>query len=149
MVLQLEVLFIGTFHSLIFFLLSQVQDKLEDIPVLPKATTRESRELAKQLSVRCSKLRSKEARDLVDLLSSPHIQALIDCHDQVARISEHPITSKTESDSKLFPELNGMTGDTIRMVGVRKKTGEPLGLTVSHTFISFPSKTNFSTGRSR
>jgi hypothetical protein len=98
--------------------------------VLPKPVTKESKEIIKDLIVRCSKSKSKEAKELVDLLSTPHFKSLIECHDEVARISENPKPVKTDI-SKLFPELNGMTGETFRMVGVRKKNGEPLGLTVS------------------
>ncbi|XP_068904760.1 protein PALS2 isoform X1 [Tenebrio molitor] len=119
----------GLMDSPIMKNLVKVQDKLEDLPVLPKPVTKESKEIIKDLTVRCSKSKSKEAKELVDLLSTPHFKSLIECHDEVARISENPKPVKTDI-SKLFPELNGMTGETFRMVGVRKKNGEPLGLTV-------------------
>ena len=97
--------------------------------MLPKTVTKESKELIKDLSARCTKSKNKEAKELLDLLSNPFLKSLIECHDEVAQISENPKPVKTDL-SKLFPELNGMTGEAIRMVGVRKKDGEPLGLTV-------------------
>nr|XP_015835285.1 PREDICTED: MAGUK p55 subfamily member 6 isoform X3 [Tribolium castaneum] len=120
----------GLMDSPIMKNLVKVQDKLEDLPVLPKAATKEAQELVKDLSQRCSKSKNKDAKELFDLLSTPHFKSLIDCHDQVARISENPPKPVKTDISKLFPALNGMTGEAIRMVGVRKKDGEPLGLTV-------------------
>ncbi|XP_063913526.1 protein PALS2 isoform X1 [Zophobas morio] len=119
----------GLMDSPIMKNLVKVQDKLEDLPVLPKPVTKESKELIKDLSARCTKSKNKEAKELLDLLSNPFLKSLIECHDEVAQISENPKPVKTDL-SKLFPELNGMTGEAIRMVGVRKKDGEPLGLTV-------------------
>lgn len=55
------------------------------------------------------------------------MKALIGCHDEIAEIIENPRPSR-QAVQKLFPD--GMTGDAIRIVGVRKKPGEPLGLTV-------------------
>lgn len=101
--------------------------------MLPKPVTNDSKELIKELKLRCSKSKSKDAKELHDLLSTPHLNSLLDCHDEVAKISENPKPVKSDF-AKLFPELNGMTGDAIRMVGVRKKDGEPLGLTVTLIF---------------
>lgn len=105
----------------------QVQDRLEDPPVFPKPVSSEGRSLLKELQIRCSRSWNREARELATLLAGPHLKALIDSHDEIAQISENPRPEKTQPP-KLFP--NGMTGDAIRMVGVRKKPGEPLGLTV-------------------
>lgn len=63
------------------------------------------------------------------ILSKPAFKGLIDTHDEIAASVGNPKPLKSESTPKLFP--NGMTADAIRMVGVRKKHGEPLGLTVS------------------
>lgn len=93
--------------------------------------TRESKDLVKDVTLRCEKSKNRDAKELVDLLETPYIKSLIDCHDEIARITENPNPVKTDF-AKLFPELNGMTGEAIRMVGVRKKDGEPLGLTVTN-----------------
>lgn len=52
----------------------------------------------------------------------------MESHDQVADIIQNPKPNPKTEPPKLFP--NGMTNDAIRMVGVRKRDGEPLGLTV-------------------
>lgn len=55
-------------------------------------------------------------------------RALLESHDQIADIIQNPKPNPKTEPPKLFP--NGMTNDAIRLVGVRKKDGEPLGLTV-------------------
>lgn len=118
-------------------ILFQVQDRLEDPPSLPKPISSSSKDLVKDLSLRCSKSRNREAKELSELLNRPHLKALISTHDEVAEICERPKSAESEDLivktelSKLFP--NGMTGEAYRMVGVRKKAGEPLGLTVNRT----------------
>ncbi|KAJ8985832.1 hypothetical protein NQ317_012073 [Molorchus minor] len=104
-----------------------VQDRLEDPPTLPKPISLDSKTLLRELQLRCSRSWNRDAKELAGLLDGLHIRALFDSHDQIARISDNPKPEKTDSP-KLFP--NGMTGDAIRMVGVRKKPAEPLGLTV-------------------
>lgn len=118
--------------------LLKVQDRLEDCPVLPKPVARNSKDLLDDLTQRCKKngTKSKESRELVELLSTPHLQALLESHDEVAKISAEPPPPRKQSESassKSPSDLtsDGMTGEAIRMVGVRKKAGEPLGLTVS------------------
>ncbi|KAG5896715.1 hypothetical protein JTB14_014591 [Gonioctena quinquepunctata] len=105
----------------------KVQESIEDPPHLPKPVTKTSRSLLKEIQIRCSLSWNRDARELGSLLNSPYVTALIDCHDEIAKICENPNPDPSNSP-KLFP--NGMTGDAIRMVGVRKKPGEPLGLTV-------------------
>lgn len=78
------------------------------------------------------------------------LQALIDAHDQIgaiwlergsgvdeklALIEESRNT--TEADSS--PEENGdMPVETVKVVGLRKVPGQPLGLTVSQHLANFP-----------
>ncbi|KAJ8920583.1 hypothetical protein NQ315_004722 [Exocentrus adspersus] len=117
----------GLMDSPVLTNLVKVQDRLEDPPVFPKPVSSEGSGLLKDLQVRCGRSWNREARELATLLTSPHLKALLESHDEIAQISENPKTDNPEPP-KLFP--NGMTGDAIRMVGVRKKPGEPLGLTV-------------------
>ncbi|XP_056633390.1 protein PALS2 isoform X2 [Diorhabda sublineata] len=113
--------------SPILYSLVRVHEIEDDIPVTPKPVTTEGKDLLREVQIRCSLSWNLDARELGTLLNSPEIKTLLDCHDDIAKICENP---KPEGDNfpKLFP--NGMTGEEYRMVGVRKKPGEPLGLTV-------------------
>ncbi|XP_072378739.1 protein PALS2 isoform X1 [Diabrotica undecimpunctata] len=113
--------------SPILYSLVRVHEIEDDIPVIPKPESTEGRDLLKEVQIRCSLSWNIDARELGTLLNSPEIKTLIDCHDDIAKIYENPKPEKDNSP-KLFP--NGMTGEEYRMVGVRKKPGEPLGLTV-------------------
>lgn len=106
----------------------QVQETVDAPLPLPKPVTNKSKDLANELHIRCNCSWSREAKELAVILSSPALKSLIDTHDQIAASIETPHPTKPETTPKLFP--NGMTADAIRMVGVRKKSGEPLGLTV-------------------
>lgn len=106
-----------------------VQDRLEDHP--PKLSlpeTLSSVDLYKDIYIRCCRSWNRDARELAEILNRPHFRALLESHDKIGDITQNPRPDKKTEPPKLFP--NGMTNDTIRMVGVRKKTGEPLGLTV-------------------
>ncbi|XP_019867829.1 protein PALS2 isoform X1 [Aethina tumida] len=121
----------GLMDSPVMKNLVKVQDRLEDPPSNPKPISTNGKELLKDILLRCSRSRNRDVRELIALLSNPHVKALIDSHDEIAEIVEHPeiyLKQKKTETPKLFP--NDMTGDTMRMVGVRKKAGEPLGLTV-------------------
>lgn len=86
-----------------------------------------NKELLSDLTLRCSRAKSREGKELATILVNPHVRALLDIHDDIAETIREPGENHVE---KFLPEVNGMTGDTIRMVGLRKKPGEPLGLTV-------------------
>ena len=81
----------------------------------------------KELILRCNRSKLREARELARLLSKPHLQALINTHDQ---IGEGKGEYREPQIDQIFPEINGMPSETIRMVGIRRKYDEPLGLTV-------------------
>lgn len=105
---------------------------METPPCLPKPVTLDSSDLLRELTLRCSRSRNRDAQELATILNRPHIISLFSSHDEVADLVENPnqnlLPKKTDNTPKLFP--SGMTGEEIRMVGVRKKKGEPLGLTV-------------------
>ncbi|CAD7080129.1 unnamed protein product [Hermetia illucens] len=76
----------------------------------------------------CNGSSSTEAGELSNLLKSPHIKALLSSHDEIGEI----IDSESK-EGHLFPieYLNSdMPAETIKMVGLRRKPNEPLGLTV-------------------
>ncbi|CAG9840260.1 unnamed protein product [Diabrotica balteata] len=98
-----------------------------DISVIPKPESTEGRDLLKKVQIRCSLSWNIDARELGNLLNSPEINTLIDCHDDIAKIYENTKPEKNNLP-KLFP--NGITGQEYRIMGVRQKPGELLGLTV-------------------
>ncbi|CAG9858949.1 unnamed protein product [Phyllotreta striolata] len=102
----------------------EVEDEVLDPP---QPVTTEARDWLKEVQIRCSLSWNRDARELGTLLNSPELKHLVECHDDIAKAYNNPPSGKSHSP-KLFP--NGMTGEEYRMVGVRKKAGEPLGLTV-------------------
>ncbi|XP_030748146.1 MAGUK p55 subfamily member 6 isoform X2 [Sitophilus oryzae] len=119
----------GLMDSPVLKNLVKVQDRLEDRPpTLSPPENSNSQELSKDIHIRCTRCWNREARELADTLNRPHFRALLDAHDKVADIIRNPQPIRKTEPPKLFP--NGMNNDPIRMVGVRKKAGEPLGLTV-------------------
>lgn len=93
-----------------------------------------NKELLNELIFRCNRSRTREVRELGQILSKPHIGALIETHDDIGECVKN-IEPKTPDFDKILPNYNGMTGETIRIVGIRKKAGEALGLTVSYRII--------------
>lgn len=91
--------------------------------------------MCRNLAQRLSRARNSDARELSRILSKSHFKALIETHDEVgaqALVPKPPIDPRKVL-SKEFIEAteNGMPGaETIRMVGLRRKPNEPLGLTV-------------------
>lgn len=106
----------------------QVHEIEDDTVIPPQPTTTDGRDLLQEVQIRCSLSWNRDARELGTLLNSPELKALIECHDDIAKVFKNP-KPDTNNLPKLFP--NGMTGEEYRMVGVRKQAGEPLGLTVS------------------
>lgn len=94
-----------------------------------------NKELVVDLTWQCRKAKSREAKELADLLSRAHLRALINSHDEIAEDYKTPSPPKNAVAPKAEPEVDGMTGEAIRMVGIRKKPGEPLGLTVGGLLI--------------
>ncbi|CAG9768567.1 unnamed protein product [Ceutorhynchus assimilis] len=119
----------GLMDSPVLKSLVKVQDRLEvKPPTLSPPETLASLNIHKDIYIRCNRSWNRDARELAEIINKPHFRALLDSHDQVADITENPNPNRKKEPPKLFP--NGMTNDAIRMVGVRKKNGEPLGLTV-------------------
>ncbi|KAF5296104.1 hypothetical protein FQA39_LY02738 [Lamprigera yunnana] len=117
----------GLMDSPVMQRLVKVQDRLEDYPKLSKPVSLGNVALLKELVLRCNRSKLREARELGRLLSRPHVQALIDTHDQIGEGKGEYQELKID---QILPELNGMPGETFRMIGVRRKYDEPLGLTV-------------------
>lgn len=118
-----------------FYFPLQNQDKFEEEANELKPIQLNNISLCRSLVSRLSRARHIDARELARILSKPHVKALIETHDDIgarALIPKPPINPRNIL-SKEFIEAteNGMPGaETIRMVGLRRKPNEPLGLTV-------------------
>ncbi|CAH1175958.1 unnamed protein product [Phaedon cochleariae] len=107
------------------------QDSLDSPPPLAEPTTAAGRDLLHDVRLRGSRSWSREARELSALLGSPLLSGLVEAHDEIAR-RRGKIGGDGEPSAERRPKLfpDAMTGEAYRMVGVRKRPGEPLGLTV-------------------
>ncbi|XP_050701109.1 protein PALS2-like isoform X3 [Eriocheir sinensis] len=125
----------GLMDSPIMKALIKVQDTLEDGVGVVEPVSTGSGKLASQLLLLCEGSTSAPSQELAELLQRPHLLALLDTHDTIAdrRHAGEVITNGVNgchNNATFMPEENGYPVDTIRMVGLRKKPDEPLGLTV-------------------
>ncbi|KAK8389162.1 hypothetical protein O3P69_020855 [Scylla paramamosain] len=125
----------GLMDSPIMKALIKVQDTLEDGVGVVEPVSTGSTKLASQLHLLCEASTSAPSQELAELLQRPHLLALLETHDTIAE-RRHAGDATTNGVSgchnniTFMPEENGHPVDTIRMVGLRKKPDEPLGLTV-------------------
>ncbi|KAJ3609652.1 hypothetical protein NHX12_024168 [Muraenolepis orangiensis] len=74
------------------------------------------------------RLRDQSATELSSILQEPHFQSLLEAHDIVAsKCYEVPPPPEMANDAAVNNAL--MQADAVRMIGIRKKAGEPLGVT--------------------
>ncbi|KAM9738625.1 MAGUK p55 subfamily member 6b isoform 3-T3 [Menidia menidia] len=74
------------------------------------------------------KVKDDSAAELSRILLEPHFQSLLEAHDMVAsKCYEVPPPAETANDAAVNNAL--MQADAVRMIGIRKKAGEPLGVT--------------------
>ncbi|XP_066954136.1 protein PALS2 isoform X4 [Macrobrachium rosenbergii] len=130
----------GLMDSPIMKSLVKVQDTLEDGVGVVEPVSSGSSKLVSQIRLLCEASTSAPSQELADLLQRPHLLALLETHDTIADC-RHTGTLGNSSNSytgingchdnaTFMPEENGYPVDAIRMVGLRKKADEPLGLTV-------------------
>ncbi|XP_055632984.1 protein PALS2 isoform X2 [Toxorhynchites rutilus septentrionalis] len=130
----------------------KIQDKLEEVSPPLKPVRLNNVSLLREVVDRCTLSRNPNARELARIFRYPHFRALIHSHDEVgeitlAKLSNPPSersdgktpaspggSSGSELDGSLTNSVttagNGMPGETIKMVGIRRNPNEPLGLTV-------------------
>ncbi|XP_045458714.1 protein PALS2 isoform X2 [Melitaea cinxia] len=117
-------------------------DSEEDLFVKPVSL--DNVNIIKSLSeYRGNNIRTIEQAELAILLSRVHFKALIDAHDQIGKIWLERGSGVDEKTSKeeqkdiaesidISPGENGdMPVETVKVVGLRKVPGQPLGLTVT------------------
>ncbi|KAK7077253.1 MAGUK p55 subfamily member 6, partial [Halocaridina rubra] len=117
-----------------------VQDTLEDGVGVVEPVSLGSAKLVSQIRLLCEASTSAPSQELADLLLRPHLLALLETHDSIAdrRHTGHLGSSSNSYNGingchenvTFMPEENGYPVDAIRMVGLRKRPDEPLGLTV-------------------
>lgn len=119
--------------------LAEVTEKLESSgaiqqskPVIPGSSTTS---LINEVREYCYKYfdQDRYARELFHLLSNPHFIAVMDAHDQVANKSyeeEHDVMKESDSIESDLPNEETPNAYKIdKIVGIRKKDDEPLGMT--------------------
>ncbi|XP_047469651.1 protein PALS2-like isoform X4 [Penaeus chinensis] len=117
-----------------------VQDTLEEGAGVVEPVSSGNVKLVNQVRLLCEASTSAPSQELADLLLRPHLLALLETHDTIAdrRHAGDAGTSNgynnglngCHDNATFMPEENGYPVDAIRMVGLRKRPDEPLGLTV-------------------
>lgn len=104
----------------------QVQERLEDPPAPVEPVCSSVCDLVDEV---CHAFRTSvnpHARELVNLLSKSHLRALLETHDAVVERREAPAEP---SPPAVTMPTNERT-EAVRVVGLRRQSDEPLGLTV-------------------
>lgn len=119
----------GIMESPIVRSLAKAHERLEDAK--PEAVRDRNLELVSEILKDIDGLVSQDsnAAELARILKEPHFQSLLQAHDIVASKSYEALPSNSEVTNKVMASNNLMHADSIRMIGIRKKTGEPLGVT--------------------
>ncbi|XP_069985081.1 protein PALS2 isoform X6 [Penaeus vannamei] len=130
----------GLMDSPIMKSLVKVQDTLEEGVGVVEPVSSGNVKLVNQVRLLCEASTSAPSQELADLLLRPHLLALLETHDTIAdrRHTGDAGTSNgynngingCHDNATFMPEENGYPVDAIRMVGLRKRPDEPLGLTV-------------------
>uniref|UniRef100_A0A671P0V5 MAGUK p55 subfamily member 6-like n=1 Tax=Sinocyclocheilus anshuiensis TaxID=1608454 RepID=A0A671P0V5_9TELE len=118
----------GVMESPIVRSLAKAHERLEDVKL--EAVQENNVELVTEILGDISGLsvRDDSAAELSKILQEPHFQSLLETHDMVAsKCYEAPPPPEVTNDAAVNNAL--MQADAVRMIGIRKKAGEPLGVT--------------------
>ncbi|XP_063777769.1 protein PALS2 isoform X3 [Pseudophryne corroboree] len=125
---EIDIIFLkGIMENPIVRSLAKAHERLEDTKL--EAVGDNNVELLHEILEDISPLvhEDKNVEELVGILKEPHFQSLLEAHDIVA--------SKCYDSPPSSPEMNSAVNnqiapvDAIRMVGIHKRAGEPLGVT--------------------
>uniref|UniRef100_A0A8C2XLL9 Protein associated with LIN7 2, MAGUK p55 family member a n=1 Tax=Cyclopterus lumpus TaxID=8103 RepID=A0A8C2XLL9_CYCLU len=117
----------GIMESPIVRSLAKAHERLEEVTL--KAVRDDNVQLVTEIMDSLNNLPENDptAAELVKILQAPHFKSLIEAHDKVAaKCYEMPHTA-VNSNALLTSSL--MPADAVRMIGIQKKAGEPLGVT--------------------
>ncbi|XP_047217674.1 MAGUK p55 subfamily member 6a isoform X1 [Girardinichthys multiradiatus] len=117
----------GIMESPIVRSLAKAHERLEEVKL--KAVGDDNVQLVREILDSLNNLEEQDsaAAELARILQEPHFKSLIEAHDKVAAKSyEMP---NATADSNFLSSSSLMPADAVRMIGVQKKVGEPLGVT--------------------
>ncbi|XP_058241847.1 MAGUK p55 subfamily member 6a isoform X3 [Hemibagrus wyckioides] len=114
----------GIMESPIVRSLAKAHERLEDVKL--EAVRNNNVELVSEILSDISGLaeHNDSAAELSKILKEPHFQSLIETHDQVAAKSFETLSSAANNTTMSNTSL--MPVDTVRMISIQKKAGEPL-----------------------
>ncbi|MBN3274509.1 MPP6 protein, partial [Polyodon spathula] len=105
-------------------------ERLEDVKL--EAVRDNVMELVTEILDDIIPLTSKDdsATELARILKDPHFQSLLEAHDMVAsKCYEAPPSNSEINNDVAANNQQIIPADSVRMIGIRKKAGEPLGVT--------------------
>ncbi|KFZ47032.1 MAGUK p55 subfamily member 6, partial [Antrostomus carolinensis] len=114
------------FH--LIYLILQAHERLEDSKL--EAVSDNNLELVNEILEDISPLINKDENiaELVGILKEPHFQSLLEAHDIVAsKCYDSPPSSPEVNNSSVNNQI--VPVDAIRILGIHKRAGEPLGVT--------------------
>ncbi|XP_062848452.1 MAGUK p55 subfamily member 6a [Trichomycterus rosablanca] len=117
----------GIMESPIVHSLAKAHERLEEVKL--EAVRNDNVELVSDILSDIGGLveSSDSAAELSKILQEPHFQSLMETHDMVATKSfETPASAADNAD---LSNASLMPADTVRMISIQKKAGEPLGVT--------------------
>ncbi|XP_061530929.1 MAGUK p55 subfamily member 6a [Phycodurus eques] len=117
----------GIMESRIVRSLAKAHERLEEVKL--EAVRDDNVQLISEILDALNKLPEKDAAtaELTQILREPHFKSLIEAHDQVAAKCYEVPHAEVNCTATLASCL--MPADAIRMIGIQKKAGEPLGVT--------------------
>ncbi|MBN3276996.1 MPP6 protein, partial [Polyodon spathula] len=129
---EIDLIFLrGIMESPIVRSLAKAHQRLEDVKL--EAVRDNNMELVAEILDDIIPLTSKDnsAAELARILKEPHFQSLLEAHDMVASkcYEAPPSGSEIKNNEVAANSQQIIPADSVRMIGIRKKAGEPLGVT--------------------
>uniref|UniRef100_A0A8P4GC32 Protein associated with LIN7 2, MAGUK p55 family member a n=1 Tax=Dicentrarchus labrax TaxID=13489 RepID=A0A8P4GC32_DICLA len=117
----------GIMESPIVRSLAKAHERLEEVKL--QAVRDDNVQLVTEILDSLNNLPEKDAAvaELAKILQEPHFKSLIEAHDKVAAKCYEMPHAAVNSDASMTSSL--MPADAVRMIGIQKKAGEPLGVT--------------------
>ncbi|XP_005804708.2 MAGUK p55 subfamily member 6-like isoform X1 [Xiphophorus maculatus] len=117
----------GIMESPIVRSLAKAHERLEEVKL--EAVGDDNVQLLTEILDSLNNLEERDpaAAELARILQEPHFKSLIEAHDKVAAKS-YEMANAMDNSNSLSPS-SLMPADAVRMIGIQKKTGEPLGVT--------------------
>ncbi|KAM4569069.1 MAGUK p55 subfamily member 6a [Fundulus diaphanus] len=116
----------GIMESPIVRSLAKAHERLEEVKL--EAVGDDNVQLVTEILDSLNSLEEQDpaAAELARILQEPHFKSLIEAHDKVAAKSYETPNAAANSN---FLSSSLMPADAVRMIGIQKRAGEPLGVT--------------------